>query len=201
MLKAKHFAPGSVVRCAAAVTALAILPFGVALAQDGVKNSKKIVKQKESDLPKFDVLVSRTDDKKSGHGKPVAIAITFADGSTQKVDISKYGFVTIDIAGRRVKMYPAGKQPKFIAGPMSAHIADVASYKAPVRIPLPKGFAPDKGPIVDKLESRKKTAKKKVDNRDKTKLKDDDRLDRLETMIHDLQKQMKSLRAEIKRHD
>lgn len=130
------------------------------------------------------------------HRKCTCIAITFADGSTQKLDISKYGFVTIDVDGRRVKLHPTGQPPKFIAG------HHVSPDKAPVRIPLPKGFASGKGPIEDKLEFREKEAKKNVDNRGKTKIRnDDDRLDRLETMLHDLQKQMKSLRAEIKRHD
>ena len=199
MQKVKLFAPGAVVRYTAAVTALAILPFGVARAQDGAKNAKKIVKPYKGDSPKFDVLVSRSDNKKkSGHAKPVAITIAFADGSTQKIDISKYGFVTIDVGGQRVKMQPAGQPPKFVAGKESAHFPPDVSTKAPVRVPLPKNFVPGKGK--GKFESRERAARKEVKTRDKG-ARDDGRLDRLEAMLHDLQKQVKFLHAEIKRKD
>lgn len=199
MLKVKYFARGSwLVRYTAIVTVLTILPLNGAPGQEGAKNSKKIVKQRDGDSPKFDVLISRSDDKKKSEpGKPVAIAITFADGSTQNVDIGKYGFVTIDVHGQRVLMHPAGHPPKLITGPTHALLADVSSDKGPVRIPLPKEFASGKGPIEDTL--REKATKKNVD---KTKTRtDDDRLNRLEAMLHDLQKQMKSLQAEIKRRD
>ena len=233
ILSGRCFAPGSrVVRYSAVLTALAILPVGAVLAQKDAKDSKKVVKQRDGDSPKFDVIINRSDDKKRERGKPVSISITFEDGSTQEVDISKYRAVTIDVGGQRVLMHSAGQPPAFIAGPMPPHrahpssapgdvfhphsatrpvgphpvrvpVAPPGADTAPVRVPLPKGFAPGKGPIAVELEFEGKGTKKFDDNRGKIKRRsaDDNRLDRLEAMLHDLQKEMKTLRAEAKRGD
>lgn len=201
MLKAKYFTQGKTLLHTAVVTLLVILPLGVARAQDGPKKAKTIVEQHADGSQKFDVLIHRSVDnkkkRKSGHAKPVALAITFEDGSTQEVDISKYRFITIDVNDHRVKMHPAGQPPKLVGYQASASLAHAVSDKAPVRVPLPKKFAPDKSP--NKLKSRNVAAKKIAKPRDKD-VGDAGRLDQLEAMLHDLQKQVKLLHAEIESH-
>ena len=99
-------------------------------------------------------------------------------------------------------MHPAGPPRKSLAKAKSAQLPYAAPVQAPVRVHLPKEFAPSKGPPKNKFESHKKVAQKKVDSQDKIKKRNaNDRLQQLEAMLHDLQQQMKSLRAEIKHHD
>ena len=175
-----------------AVTAFSLLPLNIVYAQEGVEDDAVI----DDNSPRFDVLINGPHDNEQKEIKPVEIWIRFDDGSTQKVDISDYGHVVVDVSGKRVQLHSFEQPPTSLQGPPA--IPDTG----PIRVPLPKNFVPGKG-LVEKPRAPQKKSVEKVfkDSGDQIQpgIPIDNRLKQLEAELRDLQQRMESLREEAKR--
>lgn len=175
-----------------AVTAFSLLSLNIAYAQEGVEDEAVI----DDNSPRFDVLINRPYGNEQKKIKPVEIWIRFDDGSTQKVDISDYGHVVVDVSGKRVHLHSFEQPPTSLQGPPA--IPDTG----PIRVPLPKNFVPGKGQVEELHAPQKKSVEKSFkDSGDQIRLRKpiDHRLKQLEAELRDLQQRMKSLRDEAKR--
>ncbi len=205
-----------------ALLVAASLPVSVSWADGTTKKkkpaepAKKHVKTKES--PKYDVIVAGVHGPKDQRkpARPIAIVLAFADGSTQKVDISKYRRITIDGDRQQVLLHSGDLKAPFAPashghapGPAAVRIASPphgpGSKPTPVRIPLKAGVLPKQAHVDVKLafdhakppnkaKQPKPSPAKKAHPIQKTAETDKRRLERLEKMLKKLEQEVRLLK-------
>lgn len=201
----------------------ACLSMGVSRADGDTKKkepavpTKKNVKTKAS--PKFDVIVAGVHGPKDQRklARPVAIVLAFADGSTQKVDISKHRQVTIDADRRQVLLHDGDLTAPFAPGAAQGHAPGAVPVRialppygpgtksTPVRIPLKDGVLPkqanveveltfDHGKPANKTKPPKPGAAKAAKTVRKKAETDKSRLERIEAMLKKFEQEVRSLK-------
>ena len=167
-----------------ALLVAASLPVSVSWADGTTKKkkpaepAKKHVKTKES--PKYDVIVAGVHGPKDQRkpARPIAIVLAFADGSTQKVDISKHRRITIDGDRQQVLL----------------HSGDLKAGVLPKQAHVDLKLAFDHAKPPNKAKQPKPSPAKKAHPVQKTAETDKRRLDRLEKMLKKLEQEVRLLK-------